>query len=324
MWTKLDDGILDHPKIAEVGILGFAWFAASLVYANRNLTNGFVPYAVARRLCSMELFESVEGGQQAREWQASISSGMLGTDGSEMVDKIIGALLEANLWEEIDGGYQIHHFLHWNPSRARVLRERRAARLRMKSVRANIERTSSEVHDGGVKTTRSHVPSRKRQQASTHDSTSTPSQESLPVYDSKSSRDAGSSKDTDGSSFGRTSGEVQLPRTRSRTYKNKNVSTAAESDLETTGPTPNIADVVDAFRALPVPEECAKRCGGPIAALVRDYGPERVLRAIAETGEKIRGAFNPLSYLHGVLRRENNLARVNDLVSQIGKPMPVT
>jgi len=61
------------------------------------------------------------------------------------------ALVNAGLWEVTDGGYMVHDFLDWNPSAEEVRSEREAARermhkLRSANVRQNFKRTSGEVH----------------------------------------------------------------------------------------------------------------------------------------------------------------------------------
>jgi hypothetical protein len=121
-WTKLDDGILDHPKIAQVGLMGYAWFTAGLVYSNRNLTDGFIPYGVARKL-----FPLINTDSELRVWSAGMTCGMMGYDGEEAIEQVIGWLTGAGLWDEVPGGYTVHDFLDWNPSRTDVLslREKR-------------------------------------------------------------------------------------------------------------------------------------------------------------------------------------------------------
>ena len=52
-WAKIDDHLDEHPKIARAGPLGFAWYVAGILYSHRNLTDGFIPEAVARTLLSL-------------------------------------------------------------------------------------------------------------------------------------------------------------------------------------------------------------------------------------------------------------------------------
>jgi hypothetical protein len=45
------------------------------------------------------------------------------------------ALVRAGLWSEADGGYQVHHYLDWNPSKAEVEKYRSEERARKKRPR---------------------------------------------------------------------------------------------------------------------------------------------------------------------------------------------
>lgn len=119
VWAKLDDGILDNPKVAAIGPIGFALYTASLVYANRNLTDGFIPYSSSRRLLPLETVDS-----NGVIWTLCHTSGMSGEDGVDCIDRAIGWLLEADLWEQVDGGYTIHDFGEWNRTKEEVLLER--------------------------------------------------------------------------------------------------------------------------------------------------------------------------------------------------------
>jgi hypothetical protein len=95
VWAKLDDDILDNPKIAEAGVLGFALFVAGITWCCRNLTDGFIPRG--RVSCLLEMPDAKGVAQK---------------------------LIELGLWDEAEGGYQVHDFLVYNPSREKVLAER--------------------------------------------------------------------------------------------------------------------------------------------------------------------------------------------------------
>lgn len=116
MWTKLDDGILDHPKLAQVGTLGFAWFVASIVYCNRNLTDGFIPYSIGHRLLG-----PTHAGPDGKLWTVAVTCGHVGRDLDEAADEIVTWLLEAELWELAPGGYRVHDFEDWNLTKEEVL-----------------------------------------------------------------------------------------------------------------------------------------------------------------------------------------------------------
>ena len=94
-WVRLDDGYPEHPKVDRVGPLA-AWLnVCAWAYCARNLTDGFVPAERVARL-------------------ASVPNPM----------KLAAALVQVKLWERVDGGYMVHDFLDYNPSREQVLTER--------------------------------------------------------------------------------------------------------------------------------------------------------------------------------------------------------
>lgn len=108
-WVKLDDQFYTHRKVAgmdyrmlpAVGlhILALTWCAS-------QLTDGFVPRSQPARLAG-----------DISELLPKASVGLL-----------VSALLDAGMWEEADGGYQIHDYLEYNPSREEALEKREAQR----------------------------------------------------------------------------------------------------------------------------------------------------------------------------------------------------
>lgn len=124
-WAKLDDAILDNPKILSVGPIGFALHIAAICYCARNLTDGFVPLARAATLldlsgvqidCANPIALPVHGQRQ------SMAGDVISPDA------VIDALLGAELWHGCDGGYRINDYLEYNPSKADVLAERERIR----------------------------------------------------------------------------------------------------------------------------------------------------------------------------------------------------
>jgi hypothetical protein len=93
-WVQIDDAMADHPKIMQLSHGAFRVQVEGLCYANRNLTDGFVPRLFAHR----------HGKRFAVE------------------------LVTSGVWEQTDGGYQIHDFHDYQPTKAEVLelREKRA------------------------------------------------------------------------------------------------------------------------------------------------------------------------------------------------------
>ena len=94
-WVRLDDGYPEHPKVDRVGYAA-AWLnVCAWAYCARNLTDGFVPNDRVDRLSTVP-----RPRQQ------------------------VARLVEAKLWEVTDGGYLIHDFLDYNPSREQVANDR--------------------------------------------------------------------------------------------------------------------------------------------------------------------------------------------------------
>ena len=116
-WVKLDDHFDQHPKIAAAGPLGVALWVTGLAYCNRNLTDGFIPWAVARSLLSWEYLDD-----DGKVRTVGVYSGHVGDDVSCAF--VIDILLNAGLWEEAKGGYRIHDFDQYQPSKSDVMSER--------------------------------------------------------------------------------------------------------------------------------------------------------------------------------------------------------
>jgi len=125
-WVRLDDQFTDHPKLATVGPIAGWVYVSGLCYAARYLTDGFVPETIALRFAGSS---------------------------PELLEKLV----ECSLWDKVNGGYQIHDFLDYNPPASKVKAEREAAKARMKGnrqekssgspeVQQKFTRTSSEVH----------------------------------------------------------------------------------------------------------------------------------------------------------------------------------
>lgn len=116
-WVKIDDHFDEHPKLAAVGPLSWGMWLAGIAYCNRNLTDGFIPRNKAHALCSFEYIDT-----EGRIWELGRACGMSGEDiDSEWV---IGTLVDGDLWEQVPGGYRIHDYEDYQPTKAQVLAER--------------------------------------------------------------------------------------------------------------------------------------------------------------------------------------------------------
>lgn len=120
-WFKVDDGFHSHPKAMKAGTSAIGLWARCGSWSSDHSTDGFIPQEIA------ELYGSVTMARR---------------------------LVVSGLWSEVDGGYSMHDFLDFNPSKADVVRDREAARERMQAVRErkrsgnvrpNTSRTSDEV-----------------------------------------------------------------------------------------------------------------------------------------------------------------------------------
>ena len=127
-WAKLDDEMLDHPKVAAAGLVGFAMHVAAIVYCARNDTDGVLPLTKVDGLLNMRGVY-VDVGNPA----AVPVPGRNGTSGA--IDQpdpydVAEHLVDVGLWEHReDGDYDVHDFLDYHPSKAQVA-ERREAKQR--------------------------------------------------------------------------------------------------------------------------------------------------------------------------------------------------
>lgn len=90
-WVKLDDRFPDHPKIAQAGPLAGWLYICGLAYANRMSTDGHLPAGIIRRLADLD-------------------------NAAELADRLVSA----GLWERADGGYTIHDYHDYQPTREHV------------------------------------------------------------------------------------------------------------------------------------------------------------------------------------------------------------
>ena len=92
-WFKVDDQLADHPKVMGLGddrLSALGLWTICGTYSAKHLTDGFVPQS------AVQLY----GGPR---WQ-----------------RIVDALVRVGLLEAVSGGYRMHDFLDYNPSRQKV------------------------------------------------------------------------------------------------------------------------------------------------------------------------------------------------------------
>jgi hypothetical protein len=128
-WVRIDDGFADHPKIARIGPFGTWMQIQALCYANKNLTDGFIPFAVARGF--MARADRVDG--EGRIWTTGEFSGVVGHDPDDTDWPEL--LVEVGIWEPRPGGYQIHDYPEYQLTKAEILAIRGATRARVERYR---------------------------------------------------------------------------------------------------------------------------------------------------------------------------------------------
>lgn len=115
-WIKLDDQMVDHPKIDALSDEAFRWAHRGLSYANRFLTNGRLLPAFSARV------------------PAAIVN--------ELTTTIVGQ--RSPVWDrDRDGTLRIHDFTKYQLSKADVERERRLSKARQAKWRKH-----NGVHNG--------------------------------------------------------------------------------------------------------------------------------------------------------------------------------
>lgn len=92
-WFRLDDSFHSHPKVIAVGNEAVGLYVRCGTYAAQHLTDGLVPEHVVLLYGSRELADT---------------------------------LVRAKLWRRTRGGWQIHDYLAYNPSKEQVQRDRKS------------------------------------------------------------------------------------------------------------------------------------------------------------------------------------------------------
>lgn len=104
-WFKVDDNFYDHPKVDELSLEAVGLWTLCGTYAARHLTDGFIPHRRVTRL----------GGDP--------------DTAAELVD--------AELWEETDGGYTFLNWHDYQPTKNKVESRRETDRDRKRKQRRN-------------------------------------------------------------------------------------------------------------------------------------------------------------------------------------------
>ena len=117
-WVKLDDAFPEHRKVDSVSDGAFRLHVAGICFSSRMLTDGFIPKDRVGRLTP------------------------------KVRESHIAELVDADLWAPVVGGWSIHDYLEYNPSRAEVNERREVERKRKDKQRKRGASASARASDG--------------------------------------------------------------------------------------------------------------------------------------------------------------------------------
>lgn len=100
-WVRVEPDAPYHQKLQRVGVEGFGLFVAGLCYANRCLTDGLI---------HQHALPAVFPGAPRRR-----------------LESLAGQLVAAGLWEVVEGGWRVHDFHQYQPTKAEALDQMRRA-----------------------------------------------------------------------------------------------------------------------------------------------------------------------------------------------------
>lgn len=108
-WFNVDDGFYDHPKVDDLPLSAVGLWTLCGTYCMRQLTDGAITESRVRKF----------GGTP------------------EAVD----ALIEAELWIRVDGGYQFKDWSDWQMTRNQIKEKREKERIKKQKQRRNTDGT---------------------------------------------------------------------------------------------------------------------------------------------------------------------------------------
>ena len=93
-WARIDDNFFNHPKVRKAGKDAVIFHMAALCHCNSFTTDGFISDDTLE-LIAAQAFQRKANG-------------------------LAEVLVECELWDRIEGGYQIHDYLEYNYSKQQV------------------------------------------------------------------------------------------------------------------------------------------------------------------------------------------------------------
>jgi hypothetical protein len=125
MWARLDDAILDNPKIIAAGPLGFALHVAAITWCARNLTDGFIPKRRVAQLLDLSSLH-VREATRPRALHAVTA------------ERVADDLARIGLWHDRGAHWEVHDYLVYNPSKPEVLARRARDRTKKRKQRRGL------------------------------------------------------------------------------------------------------------------------------------------------------------------------------------------
>ena len=138
-WVKLDDAILDNPKIVAAGPIGLLLHVAAITWCGRNLTDGLIP---KRKVCSLLHLGGIETAIAAPPACGPEEDTFSQIDADEVADE----LAKIGLWHDRGFYWEIHDYLVYNPSREKVLADRERARTKKAQQRMSPDVSPGDNH----------------------------------------------------------------------------------------------------------------------------------------------------------------------------------
>lgn len=115
-WVRIHDGAMQNLKITALSDSAFRLWVRGLCYCQTALTDGHIPLEALKQMgAKRKDIDALAASQKGR----------------------------AALWENCDGGYQVHDYLKWNDCREKVIERQEKQRKRREEWEA---RQRNETH----------------------------------------------------------------------------------------------------------------------------------------------------------------------------------
>jgi len=99
-----------------------------MAYCNRNLTDGYIPWSVARKLVAWEFLGPMENHGATIYRVAVVTVDDDGDDVFDVIDRafVVDILVRVGLWRNEGSGYRVHDYEQYQPTKAQVEADRAA------------------------------------------------------------------------------------------------------------------------------------------------------------------------------------------------------